>query len=179
MARNSINIDYRHDYYKGIARIYFEGILKAIISLGGLCSESGVILDYGCGHSHLKRMLNKKNVIGYDIIPELTETEDYRTIKPDKIVMSGVLEHLYLHEIRKLLDDFQAMNPHAVLITYLPTENLMSKIGKNILGQRNAHDDHVSAYTDINSLVEERYFPEKRKYIYFNMAQITRYAPIN
>ncbi len=177
MARNSSNIDYCEDYYKGLSKLYFNSILSTIISYGNLREEEGLILDYGCGVSHLKRNLNKKNIIGYDIISELSEIDDYKKLKPEKIVLSGVLEHLYLDEIEKLLDDFALMNPRAVLLVYLPTENFISKIAMNLSNSKNAHDDHVSKYDDINLLIENKYFPEKRKYIFFKMAQITKYVP--
>lgn len=177
MARNSSTIDYREDYYIGFSKLYFDIILKTIISFGKLNDEDGIILDYGCGVSHLKRKLGKKNIIGYDIISELTEIDDYKQLKPEKIVLSGVLEHLYLDEIEKLLDDFSLMNPQAVLLVYVPTENFISKIAMYLAGAKNAHDDHVSKYLDINHLVEKKYLPEKRKYIFFRMAQITKYVP--
>jgi 2-polyprenyl-3-methyl-5-hydroxy-6-metoxy-1,4-benzoquinol methylase len=59
MARHSSNIDYRDDYYRGVAKIYFNKILNTIIDFGNLKEEEGVILDYGCGVGHLKKKLSK------------------------------------------------------------------------------------------------------------------------
>lgn len=177
MARNADTIDYREDYYKGFAKIYFNRILGAIIEFGGLKNENGLILDYGCGAGHLKKYLKKDNIIGYDIIEELSEVDDYTKLRPSKIVLSGVLEHLRAHEISGLLADFYRMNPRAELLVYLPTENLISKIAMRLAGQKNAHDDHVTAYREVNHILEQKYRPLKRKYIFFRMAQITKYAP--
>lgn len=180
MARHTNNIDYHVDYYRGFAKIYFNKILEIIIDFGNLKVESGLILDYGCGLGHLKRKLAgyNKNIIGYDIIPELSEISDYKNLKPSKIVLSGVLEHLYLEEIDKLLNNFLIMNPKAELLVFLPTENFISKIAMYLAGQKNAHDDHVSKCREINRVIEKYYYPKKRKYIFLKMAQITKYLPL-
>lgn len=179
MAKNTNNIDYRIDYYKGFAKIYFNKILETIINLGNLRNEKGLILDYGCGTSHLKKNLPQANIVGYDIIPELSDIEDYKKLHPQKIILSAVLEHLSLKEIDNLLKDFLKMNYKAELLVFLPTENFISKIAMTIARQPNAHDDHISKYKDINQLIEKYHYPQKRIYIYFKMAQITRYVPIN
>lgn len=177
MGKNSDTIDYREDYYKGFSKIYFDKILETLIDFGGLKEEKGLILDYGCGVGHLKKQLPGSNIIGYDILPELTDVADYKTLSPEKIVLSGVLEHLSLEEIKSLLKDFKKMNPRAALLVFLPTENLVSVIAMHLAGQTNAHDDHISKYRDINALIEKYYHPQKRKYLFLKMAQITKYAP--
>lgn len=126
---------------------------------------------------HLKRILKGKNIVGYDIVPELSDVKDFRQLMPKKIVLSGVLEHLYLSDIEKLLQEFLGMNPWAELLVFLPTENFVSKVAMTLAGQANAHDDHVSKYKEINKLIEKYYYPEKRKYLFLKMAQITKYSP--
>ncbi len=175
MARNAAHIDYRQDYYKGFAKIYFNRILETIIKLGDLRKEAGLILDYGCGKGHLKRKLGDK-VIGYDIVPELTETSDYRNLKPAQIVLNNVLEHLYPEEIKNLLIDFERMNQRAILLICLPTENRVSKIMMRMAGYKSAHDDHVAGYREINKIIEEKYSPVKRRYLFLKMAQVTKYV---
>jgi len=177
MAQNTNTIDYRDDYYRGLSKIYFNAILKTLIDFGDLENESGLILDYGCGVGHLKKTLKGKNVVGYDIVPELSDVKDFRALAPKKIVLSGVLEHLYLPDIEKLLQEFLRMNPQAQLLVFLPTENFVSRIAMVLAGQANAHDDHVSKYKEINSLIEKYYYPEKIKYLFLKMAQITKYLP--
>lgn len=177
MARNAPHIDYRKDYYKGFAKIYFNFILEAIIKLGDLRRKTGLILDFGCGFGHLKKKLGNQ-VIGYDIIPELSDLEDYRDLKPAEVVLNNVLEHLHAEEIKKLLSDFGRMNRQAVLLVCLPTENWLSRIMMRLANYKNAHDDHVSGYRLINKIIEEKYYPEKRRYLFFGMAQATKYVPI-
>ena len=176
MARNARTIDYTEDYYKGFSGIYFRKILNTIIKFGNLKNEKGLILDFGCGVGHLKKLLKKNNIINYDIEPRLTEINDYKKLKPEKIILSGVLEHLYLKEIKKLLDEFILMNKNAKLLVYLPTENLVSKIAMRLAGQKNAHDDHVSKYKDINKILEKKFALKKREYIFARMAQVSYYV---
>lgn len=178
MARNSKNIDYRDDYYTGVSKIYFNKILELLIDFGDLQNEKGLILDYGCGVGHLKVRLKGRNVVGYDIISKLSDVKDYKELKPEKIVLSGVLEHLYLDEIDKLLNEFLVMNPKAELLVFLPTENFISKIAMHLAGQKYAHDDHVSQYKLINQVIEKYYQLEKIKYIFLRMAQITKWVPL-
>lgn len=178
MARNAATIDYRQDYYRGFAKIYFDKILATLIEFGDLRNETGLILDFGCGVGHLKREL-KNRVVGYDIIPELSDVKNYRELIPAQIVLSGVLEHLYGEEIAVLMGEFKQMNPKANLLVYLPTENWVSKIAMRLAGQKNAHDDHVSGYKKINEIIEKFYYPKTRRYIFFGMAQLTKYEPLS
>lgn len=177
MARNANTIDYREDYYRGFSKIYFNRILEKIIEYGDLRSEPGLILDFGCGLGHLKNKLAGQKIVGYDIIPELSDVSDWRSLAPDQIVMSGVLEHLYGQEIESLIEELRSKNPRASLLVYLPTENRISKIAMRLAGQKNAHDDHVSKYQEVNRIIEKNYNLDKRCYIFFGMAQITRYVP--
>lgn len=178
MGENSSTIDYHNDYCKGFSKIYFNKVLETLIAFGDLKTEKGLILDFGCGVGHLKKKLQKPNVIGYDILPELSDIATYKNLSPNKIVLSAVLEHLSLNKTQELLTDFIGMNPCAVLLVFLPTENLISRIAMRLAGQSNAHDDHISKYKDINALIEKYYYPQKRKYIFLKMAQITKYTPL-
>lgn len=178
MDRNTVTVDYRQDYYRGFAKIYFSRILETLIKFGGLRKEKGLILDFGCGFGYLKKKLRNKNVIGYDIIPELSEVNNYQELIPKQIVLNNVLEHLYPEEIKNLLTEFKRMNPRAVLLVCLPTENLVSKIMMRLANFKNAHDDHVSSYKEINKIIEEKYCLEKKRYLFFRMAQATKYMPI-
>ena len=175
MAQNTDTIDYRNDYYKGFAGFYFRKILHTIISFGGLKKEDGLILDYGCGVGHLKKILKKDNVLGFDVEESLGEVGDYRSLKPVKIVLSGVLEHLYIKDVKRLLEDFLVMNSQVELLVYLPTENWVSKIAMRLAGVPNAHDDHVSKYLEINKILEKYFKLSKRRYIFFRMAQVSLY----
>lgn len=175
MATNSPTIDYRDDYYRGAAKLYFDRILDTVIEMGGLREVEGPILDFGCGHGHLKRRVGRENVVGYDVIPELSEIEDYRQLVPARIVLVNVLEHIPVAGIRELLREFVRMNREADLVVALPTENLLSKIAMRLAGQPHAHDDHVSSYREVNEAIEAHYLPLRRRYVFLRMEQVTLY----
>ena len=41
--------------YKGLKKIYFDKIIKEIITIGNLQSTNSIILDYGCGEKRLEK----------------------------------------------------------------------------------------------------------------------------
>lgn len=164
-----MNMDYSKDYYKGLAKIYFNRILKVIIKMGNL-KESGLTLDFGCGVGHLKRRVN--NVIGYDIIEKLSDIDDYRTLKPEIIVCNGVLEHLTLKELKLTINNFKEMNINAILITSIPIANWLSKLGMILLNFRNAHENHKINREQINTFLSKECELLKRKNV-FTMAEIS------
>ena len=146
-------IDYTKDYYTGLSKMYFERILKKIIQLGDLRNEQGIILDFGCGHGYLKTMLPQQNVVGYDIIEDLSDVKDYKKVKPQVIVCNNILEHFTEKGIKQKLKEFKKMNKHARIITAVPTENWLSSIGMKITGRTNAHDDHKTKRSEINEIL--------------------------
>ena len=75
-----------------------------------------------------------------------------------------------------ILTEFILMNEKVKLLVYLPTENWVSKIAMRLAGQKNAHDDHVSKYKNINKILEKKFILKKRKYIFARMAQVIYYV---
>ena len=163
-------MDYSQDYYKGGAGFYFSRIINTIIDFGDLKNERGVILDFGCGVGHLKKAVGS-SVVGYDIIPELSDVTDYRTLKPAVIVCNNILEHFDLGGVKKLMADFKKMNPKAKLVTAIPTENWLSRIGMFASRQREAHADHKSKLKDINTILHSYCTLHKRKRL-FTLSEI-------
>lgn len=159
-------MDYHEDYYKGMSKVYFNKILATIIRLGNLKSQKGMILDFGCGHQYLKKRLPSQQVIGYDIIPALSDVEDYRILKPEVIVCNNILEHFTQSQIHEKIREFKEMNKSCTLITATPTENWLSKVGMFITGMTNAHDDHKSKLKEINSILEGYCNIQARKKVY-------------
>src|SRR3990167_10479403 len=72
-----------------------------------LCSwikKKGIALDFGCGQQRLKDFLPKEvKYIGFDIIPEYTDVDDYRKTDPDLFFAISSLEHLTYKEFDELL----------------------------------------------------------------------------
>jgi len=113
--------------------------------------KDDLILDFGCGKGWLKNKLKEGgyNVIGYDITPEHTDIKDYTKIKPNKIFLTDVFEHLSKEEIEKIIANFKRMNPDFEIITSIPTENLVSRKARKILGKRERAMDHITPLKDI------------------------------
>lgn len=146
---------YEKDYYQGISKFYFDRVLDKIIRLGNLKSEKGLILDFGCGFQHLKKKLKGKSVVGYDIIPELSDVKNYKNLRPSVIVCNAVFEHMDEEELRKTLNNFKNMNNNAKLVVALPTENIVSRIGMILTGYTWAHSDHKLKLRGINYILAE------------------------
>ena len=111
---------------------------------------------------HLKRKL-QKTVVGYDIIYELSDVEDYTTLKPAAIVCNAIFEQLDKDELETTFDNFRKMNIHGRLITSIPTENWCSKVGLIITGLKTAHDAHKINLKQINEILSKKCILLKRK----------------
>jgi SAM-dependent methyltransferase len=130
--------DFRKDYYSGLKGVYFFRILKTIIRLGALDSRAVRILDFGCGTSHLGQLLAGK-VIGYDIIPELSEISDWRMAQFDVVVANEVF---YLFDARQLthfLRELRMVNPHVELLVGISRQGLFNNVLKRLAGELDAH----------------------------------------
>lgn len=161
---------YQIDYYKGILGIYNRKIMTHFIRLGELWNRR-LILDFGCGVGHLRTRV--QNVVGYDINPELSDIEDYKSMKPEVIVAAASLQYLN----PKQMDDFLqfAIKSKAELVTVIPTENIAAKLAMIILNKPYAHDDHLFGYKHINRILEKHFKVKKRKYLCLSMVQLTIY----
>ena len=72
--------------YSGFSRYYFRKLLNSIINVGCLTRRSIRVLDFGCGNGELKKLLPNANIIGYDIIPHLSDVDDWRKVNFDILV---------------------------------------------------------------------------------------------
>lgn len=135
-------MDFKKDYHKGISGIYLNRIIDKVIKHGNLYREKGLILDFGCGHHHIKKRLPGKKIVGYDTEPSLSDVKDYRILKPEVIVCSGVFEYMTPVEANIVIRDFYQMNPRVKLVIAFSRTNRISKIAKAITGNSEAHQFH-------------------------------------
>ena len=170
-------IDFTKDYYKGLKGIYLNKILDKVIEFGNLKQEKGLILDYGCGTGKLKQKLSKWNVtvVGYDVIPKLSDVKDFRNLKPSKIICNAVLELMSKEEIEALLKDFLRMNASADLIVSFPTKNIISKTAA-LIANTDYHYGHKIDYKEASRIIQKYYTIVKRSYV-LTLSQVTRYKP--
>ena len=169
-------IDYNKNNHWGPFSFYFGKIIDGIINF--LPEKYDTILDFGSSFGALKNKLNNGKVINYDIIPECTDVKDYRTVRPDVIVCSHILEHLSRDEIIRLIKDFLLMNPQHLLITAIPTENLISKllafIATPLIGK--SHEFHKTKIEEIQEILHNNYNLIARKNI-MTMTIIEKWIP--
>lgn len=102
---------------------YYFGKIKKI-----LCSwikiKEGIALDFGCGSQRLKKFLPPGiKYIGYDIIPEYTDIDDYKKTNPDIFFAISTFEHLLDEEIEEVLKWIASSNIQQILIS-IPINNL-------------------------------------------------------
>ena len=125
--------------YHGVARFYFRYLLKQIIKVGELNKPNIAVLDFGCGKGELKRLLNLGNVVGYDIIPRLSDVQDWRDVDFDVLVANEVFYSLEGHELERLLDELKRKNSNLKLVVGISRQGILNNIGKILLGRSDAH----------------------------------------
>ena len=91
-----------------VAKIYFRWKVMTAIKLAGLTKED-IILDYGCGDGWLEHKLKNYNIHGYDLNPDKTFVKDYTKIRPTKIFVLDVFEHVPVKVIKEIIDNFKNM----------------------------------------------------------------------
>lgn len=153
-----------------ITRTYFRRKMNAVIRISDLKKED-IILDFGCGGGWLEKKLNEFNIIGYDINPEKTFVQDYKTVKPTKIFCLDVFEHIPVPEIREIIENFKRMDSEFSLIVSIPTGNLVSRKVRRFVGKPEVPKEHITSYNDILSILKEN-FKLKKKLNFFSVTKI-------
>lgn len=168
-----------YEHYLPIVRFYWHRVMAGIVSQIE-AKKNELILDFGCGTQRLKHYLPKHAIIGYDIITEYSDINDYKSLRPHTIVCSHVLEHLEISQLQDLITDFMGMR-QKFLITAQPTENWLSRIS-NLLGRPQCITnklkaiDHISDIKDIHDRLSKSYDLKKRKGI-LTMTSVSKWAP--
>jgi len=117
------------------------------------------ILDFGCGEGWLKNKLRQEgyNINGYDITPEHSDVEDYTKLKPNKILVLDVFEHIPKEEVLKIVKNFKKMNPNVEIITAIPTENFISRKARKLLGKSERVSDHITTIKEILEILNSEF----------------------
>lgn len=144
-----------------LTRFYFRTKVWLAIRIAKLKKED-IILDFGCGGGWLEEKLKDYEIYGYDINPKKTFIKDYRKIKPTKIFVLDVLEHIPSEEIEKILNNFKKLNNNFILIISVPTENLISRKIRKFVGKREVPKEHITKYQEIIKILKENFILKKR-----------------
>jgi SAM-dependent methyltransferase len=130
--------DFRQDYYVGVKGLYFFSILRTIIRLGRLDSRDVRILDFGCGTGRLSQLLPGK-VVGYDVIPEFSDVDDWRKVKFDVFVANAVFYLFSEKELTDFLMDLKELNSSAEILFGISRQGLLNNALKYLAGEPDAH----------------------------------------
>ncbi|MBI2630427.1 class I SAM-dependent methyltransferase [Candidatus Pacearchaeota archaeon] len=138
--------------------------------------KEDIILDFGCGAGWLKNILKKRGykTIGYDIVPEQSDVEDYTILSPDKIFAMDVFEHIPEQEIIKIVRNFKKMNPKFELITAIPTENWVSRKARKLLGKTERVNSHITPINRILNVLNSE-LKQVRKKSLFSVSYIAKF----
>ena len=149
---------------------YFKIKVWLAIKLAKL-KKTDVILDFGCGGGWLERKLKDYDIHGYDINPKKTFITDYKKIKPTKIFVLDVFEHIPFEEIKKILNNLKKLNNNFKLIVSIPTENWISKKMRQFVGKSKVPKEHITKYKEIIRILRKN-FMIKRKINFFTVTHI-------
>jgi len=125
--------------YSGLSQFYFRYLLHQIVKVGELTRPGITILDFGCGRGELKRLLGAKNVIGYDIIPELSDVPDWREVDFEVLVANEVFYSFSEEALESLLHELKQKNPALELVVGISRQGVLNNLGKYLFGRPDAH----------------------------------------
>ncbi len=158
---------------KLITRVYFRTKVWLAVKTARL-QKQDVILDFGCGSGWLEKKLRNYSIFGYDINPKKTFIEDYREIKPTKIFVLDVFEHIPKEEIEKIIDEFKKSSNKFEIIISLPTENIISRKIRRFVGKPEVPKEHITNHRDVIKILKN-HFKLKRKINFFTVSYILVY----
>lgn len=144
-----------------ITKIYFRWKMNKLIRLAKL-KKTDIILDFGCGGGWLEKKLKNFNIKGYDINPEKTFIKDYMEVKATKIFALDVFEHMPFNEIKKIIEDFKRLNNKFEIIVSIPTENLISRKVRKLVGKSEVPAEHITKYKEILNILKENFILKKK-----------------
>ena len=144
-----------------ITRSYFRTKVWLAVRLAKL-KGSDVILDFGCGGGWLERKLKDYEIYGYDVNPRKTFVKDYRKVKATKIFVLDVFEHIPLEEIEEIIENFKKLNDKFEIVVSVPTENLVSRKIRKLVGKNEVPKEHITKCEDIVKLLRGNFQLKKR-----------------
>lgn len=158
-----------------ITKIYFRTKIMTAIKLADL-KKDDIILDYGCGGGWLEHKLKNYHIYGYDLNPKKSFIKDYRKIKPTKIFVLDVFEHIPLAETKKIIKNFKKMGKFELIVSQ-PTENWISRKVRKLVGKTEVPKEHITRYEDIISLLKKE-FKLIKKINFFTVCHIFLFRKI-
>ena len=161
-----------------LVRLFSRLKMAIAVRLAGLRKED-LILDFGCGAGWLKENLKKKGyrAAGYDIIQETSDVIDYTVLRPDKIFVLDVFEHMPADEIRRHIRAFKRMRPGFELIAGIPTENWLSRKARKLLGKTERAQGHITPLKDILAILSSE-MKQVGKFNFLTVSLIAKFRDV-
>ena len=142
--------------YGYISSIYFNNIFDNIINIISRNNKKKIkLLDFGCGNSYLKKRSKNKRlkIIGYDVVKELSDVKNWKTVKFDYFVCCHVFVYLKKKKIENIIKYIKNNHPKAKVIVAITKQGWLNKIGAFILNEPNAHTNfNLTPEEEINIL---------------------------
>ncbi|MDD2807588.1 MAG: class I SAM-dependent methyltransferase [Patescibacteria group bacterium] len=120
-------------HYRGIQKIYFDAILKALVKVGGLNSADRKILDFGCGTQQLKTFLTNQKYVGYDIVPEYSDVKDWDQVDFNIFVTNETFYEMPSADVEKILIKLSSLKPDCQLLFGISRQGWLNKVGSFFL----------------------------------------------
>ena len=160
------------NYYNGISGIYFKKIISNIIKIGNLDKTEEIILDFGCGSRILSKKLSGKKILNYDINPNYTEYDDYKTLYFDIVVFNHVLMYMEKKEIISTFENIKKINENCKFIVGMGKGGLINKLAALVSLNFTAHKGILSTYRQQQEILNKHTKILKTKKNIFFMTDI-------
>lgn len=125
--------------YDGLGGLYSDWLIKKIIQVGCLRRPGLKILDFGCGVSRLKSVLQSDDIMGFDIDPELSELADWRDFRFNVLVSNQVFYAFERHDLELFFENLVLHSPGAEVIVGISNRGILNKVGMTLLRRSRAH----------------------------------------
>ena len=153
-----------------ITRNYFRAKVWLAIRMANL-KKKDVILDFGCGGGWLEKKLKDYEIYGYDINSKKTFIKDYKKIKPTKIFVLDVFEHILEKEMQIIINNLKNLNKEFDLIVSVPTENWISRKMRKLVGKPETPEEHITSHKTIFEVLKKN-FGLKKKINFLTVSRI-------
>ena len=107
---------------------------------------------------------------GYDLNPDKTFVKDYTKIRPTKIFVLDVFEHVPVKVIKEIIDNFKNMGNFELIVSQ-PTENWLSRKVRKLIGKSEVPEEHITRYEEIIEILK-REFKLIKKVNFFTVCHI-------
>ena len=138
---NTQQLPFNITKHGNVSGVYFNNILENVIKLI-YYKKKIKVLDFGCGYGYLKKTLKtNKNVkvIGYDIVKQLSDINDWKKIKFDYFISTQVFVYFTKKKLNQLVIYLKKNYPNVKVIITISNQGWLNKLGAYILNEPEAH----------------------------------------